>query len=80
MLLQQAGLLDHALQKFVRESSHNPCSIQSKNGSNKKGQSNSDSSKLKDFSGAFIILGVGLGFAVATLVGEIVAKKIFRRH
>ena len=77
MLLQQAGILEHAMRKFVSESKNNPCFINQKN-VQKNAQSRGKNSvvfKLKDFSGAFAVLGAGLALALATFVGEIIVPK-----
>ena len=75
LLLHQAGIIDHAMQKFASESNNNPCSINpkyvQKNVENQQG-SNSSAFKLKYFSGAFVVLGVGLALALLAFVGEII--------
>ena len=72
--MHQFGIFEYAVRKS--KSTRNPCSISSKN----KGTENKGDVillKLRDFAGAFFILGVGLGFATVALICEYIAKRVF---
>ena len=75
--MHQAGLLEYALRKSKR--TRNPCPIHSKGKGN---NSNGDPIllKLKEFIGAFFILGAGFGFAIIALIGEFIAKQIIDKR
>ena len=66
--MHQSGLLDYAARKSTQKVKRNPCSII---GSKSKESGDPEMLKLSDFSGAFIILGVGFGFAFIVLFLEL---------
>ena len=71
--MHQSGLLERARRNSRRPFSKNPCSIlETKKGN----QNNAEKLTQVEVSGAFVIFGIGLGFAVTALAGEMILKKI----
>ena len=75
--MHQTGILDYAVHKSKRMT-RNPCLINTKSQAKEK-KSEPILLKLRDFAGAFFILGTGLSLAILTLVGEHAAKKIMQQ-
>ena len=70
--MHQAGLMAHALRKVEQQYSKNPCSLYSKD---KQQENEHIFLKLNEFSGAFLVLGTGLGFSFAVLIAELIIDK-----
>ena len=75
--MHQTGLLDHAIRTAKQKDKKNPCSFEKtkkKNGIHNYGTVMM--MKLREFSGAFFILGLGFGLAFLTLIVEFIMEWI----
>ena len=74
--MHQSGLLDHVLRVAGQQANKNPCAINKIYG---KKNDEKIAMKLQDFSGAFFIVGVGIGCAFFTLMGEFILEWAFKK-
>ena len=71
--MHQYGLFEHAIRKSRRNKNKNPCSLDKKN--QQHGKQDIDGPikmNLLEFSGAFFVFGVGIGFSFVTLIIEFI--------